>query len=1413
MPINQAALDDVRTVLLSCLLARKGLTPLPVLERDFYDLEKKRIPYRQFGYSDLASFIQSMPDHFSIELYRGNTCVRGIASEKTQHIKSLVDRQKADNKRYVSSHSRQFYPSHNRRQHKSQRVRISHEKLSDLISYIQKSPTGVSLNVASTYVQCLVPYVEVNKEDLREQLRELTHLLNLDGNMIYPILSNDLPSTSSHSQSFMEKPSLSQSWDPSELRNDSASPPTKQTECAAGQEDDLYCSEENDFVPAGCRITRTQKRTKTSEHLATNVAYYAQSEQTDKFSYKVQNDSEISEDECFASTDSKNNITLKTQDVYNIISNRTISRLEKLLQKHPEGIWCAELPDLYYNEYNVPLNYTVLGFASVREFTFYLPKIFYMTQVNKTDDFLLFNADKRPVVPKTESTDMTQSSNKRYDKHNKVQEYNNNNEEPIPSDISPDVVKRFAPDDAMSYNDNVEKISVVELKKTKTHLEVYVIEVFHPSFFWIHLRENRKRFFKMMDELSKFYEHNKDSYAIPKVALKKDLNCACIYMNKWHRGLIKSVKPDYRVTIFFYDYGTLKTYVAEDIYYLHKQFSTLSAQAIPCGLYNVKPTTIGERWKKSVVAQFIDKIEETLLAATIMSVDEKENSMLVNLYDTSEEEDVNITNWLVYEKLALIGKTADAVDMASLMKYVLNNLNQLPTYCFAEENPMSDSLIRQSECKVTPTEKHVVPPVSPGPTLPLHDNHPQQPVRPPPGFLPLSDQRILSNASPRDFHNDYSFTNMLNANTPIFGNTEPTPTKNPFLAEQQFVPGDMYKHYMSVIDNNKKLQLKVNEILHDLLERSSLSFDDHVQLNKMLQIIEDSLSRQKNKAVVKTSSASNFTSGTTSNVSANLAQKTSYNLSSDTFARQELNSNTFSMSNPFGMNGNDRPQNNATCFTYDKDGFAFKTNWSQSGDVSPCMQMPPSTTPSPTPSMFVNHVPPTNIFSPKVSQENVPLVTSVPPAAPTSVGAPTNVSEILDNVNVQFTNMLKDTNPFKVSMTGIHIPETQNERRDHNYDAKLASYLSASNSQSHPSKTETANIHPRNNCFMPAGHASENYTSKIVYESGPVMYNTQSKRAGVDARLSACNYDNVQNAQFLELGQYNMKSTSQPANTLHTQHKTINDQMTREQVNGYVTQPSTYYMQNSQSVTNHEPYYQQYGNANNLPSSTQSWNSEYLVNSKFQNSVPLSNCNENTSYASSVTLPQDWSYYNRRNSIEKEATDSYTSSWPNTESIQHKNVASNNNFLFQQIDSVKGITFLFNIEQDGWILTDEFVETFTNLKLHSQLLATIETLNIKIVFKEIQRSDYPIQFSQLDRYPLKVPRDSEKRIISINLISLQNALTLLHKLKIISRDEIDKAFKRNEFLEGSVLPTLWTLIVNYRDLKRRIELCSNYMNV
>ncbi|XP_011059039.1 PREDICTED: uncharacterized protein LOC105148801 isoform X2 [Acromyrmex echinatior] len=1463
--------DEIRTLLLSLLVSRKDAIPVVVLERDYYNMEKKRIPYRKFSCNNLVQFLQSMPEHFIVEEANGGHYVRGIA-DKSKHVSSLVSRQKnSSNKNLRTRYSSRQATTFNRRiQHARIPIRIPNGTLIDLIDHIKTHPNGMSLQNALLYVQAKIQHVLISHQDLRAQLREVTHQLCIDGNMIYAIqngLQSNVAQQPSNQQSLLEESSI-QLRNESELSGDSISLSTQQTEYPAGEENfelDYFDDEDEDYFVSPYsknNIDNCQKRPKTSEMLATNLAQHVKSEQTDMFNYsKSPDDNEIFESLMTNSNCTEMRATECPQDKSEIVSDRIKARLEKLLQKYPDGIWCAELPDIYLKEYKVHLNYSNLGFTSVREFTSYLPKIFYMTQVNKTDDFKLYSADKRPVVPKAESINET-SHNHQYDEHGSVYSEHgtrcNSDDDPIPSEISSSITKKFAPNDVMNYGDDVDKILVTDLKRTKKFLETYVVEVFHPNFFWIHLRENKKRFNKMMDELQNFYILNKDKYIIAKVALKKDLNCACIFDGNWHRGIIKSVKPDFRVTVFFYDFGTVKAYAPEDIYYLHSKFSCLPAQAIPCGLYNVKPN-VGDRWKRSVYEQFYDKVNETLLAATIITVDPPNNSMLVVLTDTSEEEDVCINNWLVKEKLAQFGKTGDAVDMASLMKYAVNNVNQKPSYCFAEE-----SLMPENCYKATLTEekylKEEVPLVSSGLTLPHYDSqYQQQPVRPPPGFQPLDEQRIPSNASTRSFQNSYSFANPSNAsNTKSLVFSDAQATTNPFLTDEQFIPNDVVGQlYITVWNENKKLHTGVNEILCDMLKCLSLSLKDQIQLNKILKIIKKILLEQKDdrSTVVKTSTASNLTSRTTLN-DIDSTQKVSYNLNNETTTNQEPNINISSMSNPFNINVDDRLQNNTT-FPYGSDSFSFKIgNWSQSDELNPRMQIPPSTT-SPTPSMFINHVLPTSTFLPKTNQdsENVPL-TPVSPAPMTSTNTNffNNFSEV-NNMN-QFPAMFKDTNPFKFSMTdvpGTQVPEIQTERTVSNYDTGI-SYLSTKNLQSNVLKTETANIHAKNNGFTSVsnlGHVNESYTPKIVYESDPVMYNTQKKQTDVNVntnvRQNACssNFDNVQNAQSLKLEQSNKKLASQVSQStkniasLHTQH-TVNNNIINNNIRdnshsdeNYVTRLSTYFMHGSQSTNGEAIYCHQNSNTDNLQTVSQSWNQFEIpdwTNSKFQSSIPLLNHSENTP----ITLAnQDWNCDNDRKSIPRknEVTNSnnifkindgydkegpmdiYANSWHNNEkgSVQNRNAAFNP-FLFQKIDSVEGVTFIFHFEQDGWILTNEFVEVFTSFKLLSHLLTKIEMLNIKVTFKEILRSQYPSQFSQLDRYPLNVPRDSEKHILSIHLISLQTALALLHKLKIVSRDQIDNAFKKNEFLDDSVLRTLWTLILTYRDLKQRIEVYSNELN-
>ncbi|XP_015181484.1 PREDICTED: uncharacterized protein LOC107069053 isoform X2 [Polistes dominula] len=390
-----------------------------------------------------------------------------------------------------------------------------------------------------------------------------------------------------------------------------------------------------------------------------------------------------------------------------LISDKNMYRLEKLIEKHPNGIWCADLPKKYLEEYHVPLNYDELGFSSVREFASCLPEIFHCKKLSQSEDFILYNAkdeliDINEKIPPKKVGSYTQS-------HLIENETN-----ALPVILSNNTSNKLIPEDVMTLGESVEQIYVKNLQNGPQQcVEVYVEEVFTPSLFWIQLRKERKHFSKLMDALHIFYEEHFLNYKIPIAVLEKGLNCACKYDNIWHRGIIKSVRYDLHVTIMFYDFGTLKTYSPDEIFYLHRSFSYLPAQAIPCGLYNIKPC-VGEKWSQNVTQEFACKIYEQPLVATVVSTDPENNSMLVTLTDTQEEEDVHINDWMIHQNLAVCGQMGDVVDMSNLMLFVEENLLYNPEKCYEKDYDIPN--VKDDEIHNNGTEN--IPLISPKSTLP-----------------------------------------------------------------------------------------------------------------------------------------------------------------------------------------------------------------------------------------------------------------------------------------------------------------------------------------------------------------------------------------------------------------------------------------------------------------------------------------------------------------------------------------------------------------------------------------------------------------------------------------------------------------------------------------------------------------------
>ncbi|XP_011493845.1 PREDICTED: tudor domain-containing protein 5-like [Ceratosolen solmsi marchali] len=338
----------------------------------------------------------------------------------------------------------------------------------------------------------------------------------------------------------------------------------------------------------------------------------------------------------------------------NIIPERLKMQLQDLIDKHLDGIWCSELPSIYKFEYNTDLDYNNLGFHSITNFIAALPEIFHIVNLSHDKKQLVVSA-------KTISNDRNSKGNYKAKTMNFIYNVNNNTAsdlESVPNRLSIGESKKLLPDDVMNLGDRVNNILVTSLVNQE-YIEIVISEIFTPSFFWIVLLKNRNKLNKLMIALNDFYNgQDLPSYKVPQNMLKQGLNIACIYDKVWHRGIIEEIKPNDLIVILFYDYGTVQTYSPNELYFLNKQFCTLPAQAIACGLYSIKP--IGSNvWTNLSVNKFINKVWNIPLIAKISTINEEKNTMMITLTDTSDDlVDIHISDWMVVNKLAEWDKTA-----------------------------------------------------------------------------------------------------------------------------------------------------------------------------------------------------------------------------------------------------------------------------------------------------------------------------------------------------------------------------------------------------------------------------------------------------------------------------------------------------------------------------------------------------------------------------------------------------------------------------------------------------------------------------------------------------------------------------------------------------------------------------------
>ncbi|XP_028982000.1 uncharacterized protein LOC107039038 isoform X1 [Diachasma alloeum] len=621
---NARCREEVVRTIVSLLVTEKPAynIPIPKLESLYRSSECERIPYRVLGYPSVVEFLRTIPQ-IQIVTRDGTNLINFLGSEKTRDLSELVARQRTSQKSQRSRSTcrgrgprgipQGYFP-------RSQsafppRTSDTFSRLcTETLEILERSQGGLS----RTNLMYKVREKKLGYFDM-QNLNDI--LLHLGGKVVVSDQMVFAAARARHNEI---------SWE-----GDRREPPRPQNPVVVRnfqveEEDDYFGDFEEHQAPA-----------KDEKPLAITSG--------------PQGEDPAKEDPMPGVNDPRTQA-----EVEMIINERMRFRLEKLIQNRPEGIWCAELAKIYHEVYNLTLEWQQLGFNSLSDLVLHLPDIFYCVQPSPTGDFRVFDAknkDKGTVMP----VKMTLSA------IHQIYPDPEDDVRAVPAGLSPETINRLIPEDVVRLGETIGQVLIDCFnQEDKGYEEVVVCDAFTPSFFWIHLRRKILKLDTMMERLQEYYEQKGSTYNVPLIVLEKGLNVVCKFYGKWHRGIVKTVEPDAEstTTVLFYDYGTLHKYPATAMHFLHRKFSNLPAQAIPCGLYNIKPpedygalkNPDGKvRWSIETSRRFVQRVHDRPLVAICGKKFPENNSMLLSLTDTSSDEDVNIGEWLVNDGLAVHG--------------------------------------------------------------------------------------------------------------------------------------------------------------------------------------------------------------------------------------------------------------------------------------------------------------------------------------------------------------------------------------------------------------------------------------------------------------------------------------------------------------------------------------------------------------------------------------------------------------------------------------------------------------------------------------------------------------------------------------------------------------------------------------
>lgn len=375
--------EEIQKLLSSLLIARKeaNTTGVPIarLDQDYRDETGQRIPFRQFGHGCLVDFLQSLSQKLIIRFRDGMHYVFPVVTEKTKHVSALVAGQ--NQRRFARPQRRLYRPSAYFPKVVRPPMRLDSRQLWEIVKLVKKNSNGVHHRKILDFVRSNFNS-NIDWYDLGRQLKDIRHEVEINGEWVYPTVGQN-----------RQEPNTQQQPQDSSTRKDTRVFVESKgfntiNSCAkpAGFSDSDHDDFSADYYKGSsqekqnCGYDDTQAFNETKYNLLTRNNKPQANGSPDYIAFKDESSTNATENEATAL----------------LINERTRIRLQKLIEKHPDGIWCADLPDLYRKEYTIPLCYEELGFVSVIEFVSQLPEIFHCARLEEKGDFKVFDAKSGP---------------------------------------------------------------------------------------------------------------------------------------------------------------------------------------------------------------------------------------------------------------------------------------------------------------------------------------------------------------------------------------------------------------------------------------------------------------------------------------------------------------------------------------------------------------------------------------------------------------------------------------------------------------------------------------------------------------------------------------------------------------------------------------------------------------------------------------------------------------------------------------------------------------------------------------------------------------------------------------------------------------------------------------------------------